>query len=208
MKHKKLFAFVAVLATLALGTAASFSAPAPAPQPGAAFTIRFTATYFNDAGEAARSHKEILRVASDGSFRRIATDGVKIFSDQGFNQGRGYMLINHEKREMTRHPTQTLVRPPSPLTAEMFRNDPNFSGTDTIFGVTAYKVTLRDDRGALLHEAWRVPEFGGFALRTREYKGGRMWLSLEPASVEFGEPNPASIRFPDYPVRENTHAAR
>lgn len=170
---------------------------------GRSFTARYTETYFNEAGEPYDVKKNILRVAADGSFRHITTDGKTIFHDYGFAQGRGFYEVKHGSRLLLRNPTQRRERPAAAVKAEYFTSQEGFAGTEEILGLTAYKILFKNSDGSTAQEVWYAPELGRQALRSRDYKDGRLTHSVEPVSVDFSEPPAEFVRLPDYPERDD-----
>lgn len=200
MKKRSLI-FVATLLCSAAALAYAGGVSKPAPHVGA-FTLKKNITIYKKDGTR-ESRREIYRRASDGSFRIIETDGQTIFMDRGFAQGRGFLTVDYGSKTLWRHPDQVPNRPPVPVDPKPFLTDPNFVGTDTILGRTAYRLRFRNSEGGVDTESWYRPETGGVPVKHFSYRGdGSIERAAEPYSLDFEEPNPTFVRLPDFPAAD------
>jgi len=164
--------------------------------PGA-FTLKRTLTRTLPNGEV-QTRREIYRRSSDGSFRIIETDGNTIFYDRGFQQGRGFYVVNYKDHVLERNSEEAATRESLYYTTDAWSQDPHFIRTEQILGRTAYMIRAFNNDGSISNEDWFAADTGGMPLRSIMYRGGRPSLVAEPYSLELGEPPAEFVRLPDF----------
>jgi len=203
--RKQMFIIAAVVALVVI--AFTYAAPDKSQQRHVgAFTLKKLITTYKGDG-ATEIQRSIYRRASDGSFRIINTDGKTIFMDRGFSQGRGYFHVDYGSKTLWRDTTQKPDRGPTPIVGpEVYTKDPNYVGTDTIMGYTAYHLRLPGNaEGSVDSDLWLLPELGGVSVREISYRpDGSLRLTEEAYSLEFAEPDPQLVRLPDFAAVDDT----
>jgi hypothetical protein len=197
MKRRVLSLVVTVLAVAALAYAGVLRTAHP--HVGAFTLKKSVVTYGRDGTQEVR--REIYRRASDGSFRIVLTDGNRIFMDRGFMQGRGFFHVDYESKTLWRDTTQKPDRGPEPIdSADAYTKYEGYAGTDTILGRTAYHLRVSGrQEGSVDSEDWYFPETGGVPVKSISYReDGSIERTVEPYSLEFGEPDPTLVHLPNF----------
>jgi hypothetical protein len=164
-----------------------------------AFTLKKNIFLYRKDGTV-ETRREIYRRASDGSFRIIETDGRRIFFDRGFSQGRGFYHVDYERKTLWRDTTQKPHRDPDLADPAVFMRDAFYVGTDTLLGRTAYHLRLPGmSEGSVDSDDWYFAETDHVPVKTIFYRAdGSIESTAEVYSLEFGEPDPAYVRLPQF----------
>jgi hypothetical protein len=196
MKRKIIYIVASVFAVAALTYAGANQGRAPRV---GAFTLKKNVSLYRKDGTV-ETRREIYRRASDGSYRIIETDGRRIFRDQGFSQGHGFYHVDYARKTLWRDPTQKSDRGPDLADPANFTQSEMYVGTDTVFGRTAYHLRVPGNtEGSVRQEDWFFAETGHVPVKTIFYRpDGSIDSTAEVYSLEFGEPNPALVRFPNF----------
>lgn len=203
--RKLMFITAAALALAAFAFTYAATNGAGRPNVGP-FTLKRLITTYNGDGTT-EVERCIYRQASDGSFRIVNTDGKTIFMDRGFSQGRGYFHVDYGSKTLWRDTTQKPDRGPTPVVGpEVYTKDPNYVGTDTIMGYTAYHLRLPGIvEGSVDSDIWILPELGAVSVKEISYRpDGSLSRTEETYSLEFGEPDPQLVRLPGFTAVDDT----
>jgi hypothetical protein len=193
-------ALALMLLALALAGAVRLRA-SDRPQPVPPYTLRATLTQYPKSGGAVTA-KYIYRRSANGDWRSIVTRDGRIFNDFSFFAGRGSLTVDYKSKTIWREPE---INPNPPgvnvgLNAESLKNEPEYVGTDTILGRTAYHMATKDSAGNPVEEWWYIPELGAVPVKFVTYLSpGRIVETQEPFELVEGEPDPEVMRLPDFP---------
>ena len=193
---------------LTLLVLSNFHASAAALQetPHPAFTLRSRVTTRAPDGTPVVLDR-VRYVASDGSYHVVETKQDGSVSNEFFyERGRGLLRANHSLRMLVR----LKKMPPEdsdtkPRTADELRASPDFLRTEEVLGRTAYVIRYKNgETGLPLADYYYAPELGGIPLKSVRYNSrtGEVLAVTEPVSVEFGEPEAALLKAPDYEMSD------
>jgi hypothetical protein len=143
-----------------------------------------------ETGKATLRHTETRYVASNGNWRSIKRYADGKTEDMFAEVGRGVYVQRKDKMIfLSNHSLPGMV-----VTAEGFRNSPDYLRTETILGLEAMVMKPMNEPPGR-NEAYRVPALGGDFIKTISY--GKITLVKEPVSITFGEPDAALVKMPD-----------
>lgn len=187
------------LAAVLLAAAVMLAATRPAERIPA-FTLRATQTVYKPEG--AVSAKFIYRRASNGDWRSVVTRDGRVFNDFSFFAGRGSLTVDYGSRTIWRDPGVDPHLPAAKraVDVESLTSRPDYAGTDTILGRTAYHFATKDPGGSVIEESWVIPELGNVPVKWTVYVSpGRLGETQEPYELVVGEPDADAMRLPDFP---------
>ena len=198
---KKKIVVVVSIVTLALGAGIftkALQAGKASAQP--AFTLRSRVININPKDGTQSTLEKVRYVSSGGNWRVVLTNPDGKHAEYFFENGRGFFNVDHVNKVLRQNP-KGAATPPVPMTSEQLRAHPQFVGTTQIFGLTAYILRVKNQQTDLPEsDTYRAVELGNAPLKSVLYSQGVPVVIDEPVSLSFGEPDPPSLKGPDYPV--------
>jgi TonB family protein len=199
----KSMSFVVPFLATTVAALGPIAAPAAQGRPArSAFTLHSRVTSYQAGGELATSDKT-LYLASDGRFRIVEAgpDG-SVKKELVFDPARGVFSVDRLRKVLVPEPVEFWARGAViPRTADELRNDRWYVRTEVLLGLTAYVHRYSSGDTPVL-EQYYVPELRGFPLKYVRFTDGAPATLIEPVNVDFGEPDTALLRLPEYPVVE------
>lgn len=166
------------------------------------FTLHSRVIHINPIDGSQFVEQQTRYVSSNGSWkvvRQKETGGPE--KEFFFERGRGVFIVN--KKENALIPVQNSASDiPVPMTAEQLRSHSQFVGTETILGLTAYILRVKNQStGSPGTDIYRAIELGNIPLKIVEYDdNGNPSVINEPVSLTWGQPDISLVKGPNYPV--------
>lgn len=196
---------VLLLLLMGLGVGAGVAAKlklVAAAKANSAFTLHSQVTRLNPQDGSAVVSQEVRYVSANGDFHAIHTEADGKVRESFFERGRGFFTVNPKDKLLSQNknvsPAGVNARS---QTAEELRANPQFIRMDKVLGYTAYVHRVMDEATGLPStDAYFAPQFGSTPLKLEIYSGGQVVYVTEAVRVQWGEPDAALLKGPDYPV--------
>lgn len=166
-----------------------------------AFTLHYRVSRINSSGGHSPS-QEIRYVSSNGDFRVVNTEADGRVREYFFEHGRGHFTVNHISKQLIQNKNVSPDKKISPpMDAKALSSHPQFLRTEEILGFTAYALRSMDEETGLPSaDVYYAVELGSTPLKVVIYSNGSVAYNTEAIGITLGEPDPALVKGPDYPI--------